>query len=115
MKNDDSVLVDLSTLYDCQSDAKYIREMKIQSFSLGVLGVILAIFAFELKFNHGQVFLQFILNHSAINHPSVFFVFLIASLGNLIASKILYSEAKTEEKKLKRLKDAFLEAGMDKK
>jgi hypothetical protein len=104
---DTNILEDISSLSDCEHDDKYIKNIKIQSLLLGFLGIILLLLALEIKFHQGKI-LEFFVKQSALNHPSIFFVFLIASLGNFIASHLLYSEAKCEEQQLRKLKEAFL-------
>lgn len=106
MENDD-ILVEISTLSECETDAKYIRDIKVQSFLLGLLGAILLFIALEIYFNNGEI-LQIFTHQSSFTHPSIFVVFLIAALGNVIASRLLYSEARTEEYQLKKIKAAFL-------
>jgi len=104
---ENDILVDISTLSDCETDAKYIKDIRLQSYLLGFLGLILLLLALEIKFNSGILLHSFI-NEKALTHPSVFFVFLIASFGNFIACKLLHSEAKTEEYQLIKLKAAFM-------
>jgi uncharacterized integral membrane protein len=104
---DNNILEDISSLSEYENDDQYIKDIKIQSVLLASLGIFLFFLALEIKLNQGQI-LGFFLNQSAINHPSIFFVFLIASVGNLIASHLLYSEARCEERQLKKLKAAFL-------
>lgn len=104
---DNDIIEDISTLSECESDEKYIKDIKMQSFLLGSLGIFLFFLALEIHFNKGQI-LTFITDQSSLNHPSIFLVFILASLGNLIASCLLYREAKTEEKQLKKLQAAFL-------
>jgi hypothetical protein len=106
MENND-IIEDISTLSECENDAKYIKDIKMQSFLLGSLGIILFCFALEIHFNQGQL-LELLTHNSALKHPSILFVFLLASFGNLIASYLLYREANTEEKQLKKLQAAFL-------
>jgi hypothetical protein len=109
MKNDETIVVDITSLSDTEHDMIYVRNIKRQSFLLCLLGLVLFSFSMEIKFNNGLLFQQFISN-SSFQHPSVFIVFLIASFSNLIASKVLYMEAKNEEENLIKLKEAYIES-----
>ena len=93
-------------------DLKNIRVLKFQSIILGLISVILMYFCYTVKFDipsEYPKFIQFFLHDGATDPQTLFFAFLIAAVGNIFASQLIYNEARREEKTVKRLMAAYFE------